>query len=204
MELRVLETLFKDLNSLMMKNQILFSLVFCLLASVAIGQKNPVKTYDAKLGIGVFPTFLKDDAQVNVLPITASVDYRLNKKFSLGVYGGYSKSTATKQEVFGDSNSIQWSNQFTTAGLRGTIHHQTAYENWEVYGGVTLGMNFSTITILDGTKETADYLKLEDQSKFVYTAFLGTRFHLSDQVGVFAELGFLTSLANVGVSYRFN
>ncbi|MCH2081734.1 MAG: outer membrane beta-barrel protein [Saprospiraceae bacterium] len=187
-----------------MKKHILFALLFCLLAGVASGQKNPVKNYDAKLGIGIFPTFLKDDTKLNVLPITASIDYRLNKKFSLGIYGGYSKSTASKQDIFGDSNFIQWSNQFTAVGLRGTIHHQTAYENWEVYGGMTLGMAFSDISILDGTKETAEYLKLEDQSEFIYTAFLGTRFHLSDQLGVFAELGFLTSLANIGVSYRFN
>ena len=187
-----------------MKNHILFSLLFCLLAGAAIGQKNAIKTYDAKLGIGIFPTFLKDDARVNVLPITASIDYRLNQKLSLGLYGGYSKSTATKQDAFGDGNAIQWSNQFSVVGLRGTIHHQTVYENWEIYGGMTLGMTFSKISILDGAKEIVNYLKLEDQSEVVYTAFLGTRFHLNDQVGVFAELGFLTSLANIGVSFRFD
>lgn len=189
---------------MIMKTQILLSLLLCLFCFSAFGQdKSQDYQLDARLGIGLFPTFLKDDATVNVLPLTAQMDYRLNKMFSLGAYAGYSKSTALQEDIFAEGDDLKWENQFISTGIRATIHYQTEYKNWEIYGGFIAAMNFSNINVLEGRPSTVETLQLKDRSSFSYSAFVGTRFHFTDQIGVFGELGFMTSLANIGFSYRF-
>lgn len=188
-----------------MKRKFLFSLALVCLSLSVFAQKSETKPtkFDARIGIGLFPTFLKDDAQVNILPINANLDYRLSKLFSLGIYAGYSKSTASKQGVFGGDDMLEWSNQFLTVGVRGTFHFPTSFKNWEPYGGVTIGANTSMIEVKQGVPETIEKMQLKTNTDFAMTFFVGTRFKVSENIGVYGEIGFMASLANVGISYRF-
>lgn len=157
---------------------------------------------DVNFGVGALPTFAKDKGKVLVVPLTMNATYKLTNKFSLGVYAGHS-ATETNRELFNDGVLSQWQNHFTTVGIRAAAHSSNQY-NWEIYGGMTVSYNYSRIKMMEGDlDQMAKHMGIKSHSgKVAASAFLGTRYAVTDKLGMYGEVGFGISILTFGVSLR--
>ncbi|MEN0004018.1 MAG: outer membrane beta-barrel protein [Bacteroidota bacterium] len=155
---------------------------------------------DISVGVGLLPTFNKDDGDVKLLPLTIGADYQFSQHFSLGLLYGHSITEA--EEVFLDADPVKWSNSFSTVGLR-VIVNGGKWEKWDVYGGFSLNYNSSVITILEGNNPSViETVGLESETTFSYTGFIGANYAIDKKWAVFGELGYSVSIASVGVKYQ--
>lgn len=166
-------------------------------------QRKKLQQYDLSLGVGLFPTFFKDEGRQLAPPLALVASYRLAPNISAGLILGYS-STETSQTIHGELQPTRLRNNFSVAGLRFAAH-TTRFENWDIYGGLALAYMRSQIDILQGDAEKWKQQNgiREKSGRMIMTAFLGSRFKVGDHLGAFAELGFGVSLLQAGISYRF-
>ena len=183
-----------------MKKVTLFSLIICF--CFAFQTMNAQGRYDINFGVGALPTFAKDKGTTKLLPLVMNVHYKINPKFSLGVFAGHSV-TETNREFINDGQLTQWKNRFSTFGIRAAAHTDKLYK-WDIYGGMTLSYNFSNIEVIEGNMDIlADHMGIKPRSgKFSASAFLGSRYEITKHLGIFGELGFGISILTMGVSCR--
>ncbi|MCB0547517.1 MAG: hypothetical protein KDD19_08000 [Phaeodactylibacter sp.] len=159
--------------------------------------------FDVNFGIGLLPTYAKDQGRPAGLPLSASLNYRIQQNFSLGAFAGYSFSHGTR--VFpGSETAAPWQNRTTVAGLRFAAH-SNPIGNWEFYGGTAAGIHTSRFDIMeDKAREKALRHGFQSHnSKFYATGFLGARYCLTKKAALFTEVGMGDSLLKMGVSLRF-
>ena len=159
--------------------------------------------FDVNLGIGLLPTYAKDAGRPTGRPLSLSANYRVQKNFSLGAFAGFSSTTGTR--VFaGSETASSWENRTTVAGLRFAAH-SNPLGNWEFYGGMAGGLHYSRFDIMDAKAREKALKHGFDaiQSKFYATGFLGARYCLKKNFGLFTELGMGDSIVKAGLSLRF-
>ncbi len=154
-------------------------------------------------GMGIFPTFAKDDATIVVPPVSARLNIRVVPNFSLGAYAAFSSSEAHQVGLPG--NAIRdVDNEFYLFGLRAAAH-TNRMDNWDIYGGAMLGYNVPKVdnTI---TKEKSDIdgpaFSRPAENEFTYSAFVGATYYPVKNLGLFAEVGYGISIFNLGVSVK--
>lgn len=171
---------------------------------------------EAHVGLGISPTYLKDKASAEVVPITIQASLRLWPKYSLGVVAGYSVSDfrlrgsqtqtqAQTQTLRGEEVYLR--NTYQMAALRVAVHTRHRRSgNWEAYGGLAIGVQHTDIEVLSGTITGIDSHKNipRTATKFYYSGFVGGRYHFTKNVGIFSEIGWGASLLSLGVIYRWN
>ncbi len=185
-----------------MKNLFLCCIACCFVLQIAHAQRFTPHA-DINFGIGILPTFVKDHGKAKVLPLSLSADYKFTEHFSLGLAASYSVTESGMQE-FQDGSTAQWRNYFSMATLRAAAHSRLLNDCWNIYGGLNLGYTNSKIDMMHGE---AEKVKTErgigrKGNNFLYTAFLGARCAIGQNIGLFGEVGFGVSLAKVGVSVR--
>ena len=171
----------------------------------------PLRVYksgqlDARVGIGVLPTYLADRNRVEqAFPaIYAALDYRLTDNFTLGAYYGRSDSE-TIEYIFSDGVRGSWLNNTQTYGLRAAFHLSDKVKNADFYGGFTIGRTKALIDCSDPTMERMQrYMGIEAiNSRTVMSGFLGGAYTFTKRFGAFAEIGAGgIALARAGVNVR--
>jgi opacity protein-like surface antigen len=185
-----------------MKNLLVIalSLFFVFSAQLAHAQIAKAGTMDAAFGVGVLPTFNKDDGDVKLLPLVVGVDYQFSQHFSLGLMYGHSITEAS--ESFLDAQEVRWENSFSTVSLR-VLVNGGKWEKWDVYGGFSLNYNQADITILEGNDpEVINTIGLDDETTFSYTGLIGAQYAVTKKFSVFGEVGFNVSIGTIGVKYQ--
>ena len=144
---------------------------------------------DLNLGVGLVPTFGAGDVGI---PLSLSVDYGFNDQISLGGYLGYA----------GSSDNIPFlgkiSYNYIIVGARGAYHFDLS-EKLDTYAGLFLGYNVASVSIensLAGAPEP------DAAGGFTYSLFAGARYHFTDQIGAFGEVGYGISILNLGLTLR--
>ncbi len=186
-----------------MKNRTILSIVITVLLVQISFAQNKLPKFEVSAGVGLLPTFLKDKKQVNVLPASLMIDYRINKKYSIGLFGGYSKSTSIINDKMMDKPAMI-TNDFSVAGVRMAIHNMN-FKRWDIYGGISLGIAHSKFTVKDG-----DVSKLIKHKKFTPVknnfmpgAFVGARYTLGYNMAIFGEVGSGLSILSLGITKKF-
>ena len=185
-----------------MKRLMILMAVLVLALSITNAQTT-FKKGDIELaaGIGLFPTFAKDNATTTIPP--ARFNLRLAPNFSLGAYAAYSSSEAHQVGLPGGAVR-DVSNEFYVLGLRAAAH-TNRMDNWDIYGGAMLGYNIPKVdeTI---TKEKSDIdgptFSRPAENKVTYSAFVGASYYPMKNIGLFAEVGYGISIFNMGVSLK--
>jgi len=146
----------------------------------------------AGLGIG-FASYLGGNS--NLPPISLSYDYGYNDKISIGGYLGYSSAS----EDLGFVGT--WNYTYIIVAARG-LYHFEIIDNIDTYGGLLLGYNIASSEIEGGNN---GFLTPATPTVggVLYGAFIGGRYALTDQFGVFLELGYGIAAVNVGVNFKF-
>lgn len=182
-------------------------LSICLFSTVDLQaqKKQKMPNWEARAGIGLFPTFLKDHAKTELQPVSLEVRYRPSHKFSIGLLAGSSISQAMLEHHTGEKRLVR--NSFQMYALRGAIH-SNPFEKWELYGGVTLGYTNSNVEYLmpDNTKGDdgpSFFPEAKERDGLLFSAFLGTNYRVYEKVSLFGEISYGLSLATAGVAIRF-
>lgn len=154
-------------------------------------------------GMGIFPTFAKDDAAIVVPPLSARLHIRALPNFSLGAYAAYSSSEAHQVGLPGGAVR-DVDNEFYLFGLRAAAH-TNRLDNWDIYGGAMLGYNVPKVNNTL-TKEKSEIegpvFSRPAENEFTYSAFVGATYFPVKNLGLFAEVGYGISILNLGVSVK--
>ena len=189
-----------------MKNKTLLSLIFLAFTlQISFAQNSKIKyTYlEVSARIGLIPTFVKDVSRAEIPAVGIDVDYRINRKFSVGLFGGYTK-VMSHPNMLGDGKPMTFLNQFTMTGVKFAVH-STNLKKWDFYGGMSLAYAHSLIDVMEGDIEKLKKHKnfIESSGKMVYSAFVGAKFLVNTNLSFFGEVGYGISLLTVGVSKKF-
>lgn len=118
------------------------------------------------------------------LPVSACLDYGLSNRISLGAH-------YTGDYVNGD---------YSVMGLVGKYHLMTK-ERFDPYVGVILGYK--------SYKELNSYVSeiygesYDKYNGFLFSGFVGAKLYVTNQLGLFGELGFGVSTLTLGVVKKF-
>ena len=162
---------------------------------------------EATFGLGLVPTFLADKAKVKLLPLAVGIEYRFSETFSLGATATHSISES-KPVVLGDGVEATWTNRYSQFVLRPLVHI-TRIEDWDFYGGFSIGVARSGIVGQSNGKEEdlreyERHMGIESRTNGVFSGIAGLRYVLSPKWTVGAELGFGASIFTVGANYYLN
>jgi len=143
-------------------------------------------------GIGVGNYISYKGYSTRVLPILGSFEYAvvdlLDGKGGIGV-GGYVAYTSFGSK--GDEND--WKVSDLVIGPRGLFHYQFL-DKLDTYAGLMLGYD---IVSYDNNTD------INHGSRFRADFFVGARYYIANNIGVFAELGYNVAPLELGVCYKF-
>ncbi len=129
------------------------------------------------------------------LPIAASFDYGINDNISVGGYAGFVSQTEDLGVITAKYTNL-------ILGARGA-YHLPLVDNIDTYGGLMLGYNIvsSEVTSSNPLFPTTGFAA--SASAFTYSVFVGGRYHFTDNIGAFAELGYGIAYLQLGVALKF-
>ncbi len=163
---------------------------------------NPGIGYGINYGYGgtFFPSIsvaLDDGLKVNAGPGTIGIGGIIGFKF--GSYGFYSNYT-----------NVNYSNSYseTVIAVRGTYHWTPpGAANVDLYAGIPIGIRLDHYTEYNPYYDSylGYYVPGETSGTVVYPfigLFIGASYYFSNNVGVFAELGYDVSAFTVGLNFK--
>lgn len=153
---------------------------------------------DINLGIG-FVTFGMD-GETSFPPLSLSYEYAINDNVSVGGIVAY---TASTWEPFGsfmpDAPTAELS--AFIVGARGS-YHKELIDDVDTYLGVFLGYNSVSAAWTDDDPNTM--LPALEVGGVTYGAYAGARYHFTDNLGAFLEVGYGISAVNIGLTAKFD
>lgn len=159
--------------------------------------------FEVSTSIGLIPTFVKEVSRADVPPLGLTVDYRMSRRYSIGLYAGYTRVMSTP-DVFKNGEQMLFDTRFSMVGARFAVH-AIKYKRWDPYGGFGINYTHSNIDVIEGDMEKLILHKnfKSHKSKMMFSAFIGSKFAVSPTFSIYGEVGYGISLINVGISRRF-
>ncbi|MDD4631201.1 MAG: hypothetical protein PHQ77_03035 [Proteiniphilum sp.] len=157
----------------------------------------------ANVGIGLGSYYGGDGYTSSIPPLSVSyeqgiIDGLLDGKASIGV-GGYMAYTANKWETISGNVTYGYKYSYFILGARGTFHYQFI-DKLDTYTGLMLGYNAVRSKFFG---DSGSYTpEASGASGIGYSAFIGARYHFSDKLAAFAEIGYGISALELGISFR--
>ena len=158
---------------------------------------------DILTGFGLFPTFVKDQVNQVLPPLTLRYEYRISSNYSLGLEFGHSIATTRKEELYSDER--QYRNRFYFLALRNSAHcNCDNFDNWDIYGGFALGFNLTHISVINGNFGELEKLYgiRPRNTQLTFHGFVGTRYACTNRLSFFGEFGYGASLFQIGLGYK--
>jgi len=115
----------------------------------------------------------------------------------IGAYAGF---CTTKYEFF--DNGDHYSIRDLDLGVRGNYHF-VFNDKFDPYFGVWIGANITDHT-WDGDWEEPEGIYFSHESGLAAGAYAGARWMFTDNFGVNAEVGWLISVVNIGLTLKIN
>ena len=131
-------------------------------------------------------------------------EHGLHKYFGLGLALEYSASSATYKYGVQTSPYIVTINNKVMGGYVRFNGHLPIKEKFDIYGGVGLGYLYTLNKYSDTNPNlTVNFKNKETFFEFDYQVTVGFRFMVKDNIGLFAEFGWATTPAQIGVALKF-
>lgn len=181
---------------------ILVGLAMMTLSTISYGQR--YKQFkegqsDLNVGIGFVAFGLQGD--VSVPPVSVSYEYGVNDKIGVGIYAGYTASTFDYASFgfTGDAPTIDFT--YLMIAARGSYHFKLI-DNFDTYVGLMVGYNAATIDF-NADDFPAEFEPAFDVGGVLYGFHAGARYHFTDNLGAFLEIGYGVSAVNLGLAVKF-
>ena len=192
----------------MKNNKLFFALTLLFLGSHFLSAQH----YDAPLflkgeftlsaGVGVLPNINSRNIHSTLPPLSLNLDYRIAKRATIGAFASYAETSFQSDlpihaVIPRSSESKQY-----LFGVRAAAHYDV--NKTDFYGGFLLGYNYEeTVTnILNPIpNDEVPEKPVFNNGKVIYTAFLGINQRLTNNLGVFGEVGYGISIFKFGLSW---
>jgi len=190
-----------------MKNIIIITVSLFIVTIASHAQPLTFEKQDIGIGIGV-PS-MNDNSYTSQSPaITLRYEYGLSDKIGIGYIGvGGLLSIAGGEYTntyFSSNPSVDFSQ--TLIGPRAAYHfdmveltNNKEWSNIDVYSGAFVGLKFESAKYEN--PNTGKRIK-DRKTKLATDIFAGIRYGFTQNIGVFAEIGFGVSYFSVGASWR--
>ena len=154
------------------------------------------------LGIGLFPTFLKDGGDLLIPPTSLFYEKKLKDHLSLGGSIGYS-NTLSKVYYGAASEFKAYENRFYYFNVR-SGGHCVLYKNWDFYGGGSIGYYFLKMKSQMGAFGDFEHHRgIKEQSgNIVWNAYVGLRYNCCSRLIFHGELSYGVSIFNFGIGFK--
>lgn len=191
---------------------ILLLIIGCMSNSNA--QSFAKQQIDINFGVGIGNTFIKTGASKVFPAISTSFDYGITDAISLGAYLGYSSATynffGRNFCPSGNGNYFDYTDtykyKFSIIGLRGAYHFAKFInsDKTDVYLGAMAGTNLvqSTYSTNDPCAEHVA-LPVQKYNALIFSGYAGIRYRFTENIGIFAELGYGITYATLGINFKF-
>ena len=150
---------------------------------------------DINLGVGFVTFGLNGDG---ALPISVSYEYGINENISVGGFAGYVSST---EDFSGSGFDYTWKYTYIIVGVRGAYHKELV-DGIDTYAGILLGYNAASATF-EGDESIKSFITEPSVGGIAYGIYAGGRYHFTDNIGAFLELGYGISAVNLGLTFKF-
>ena len=198
---------------------ILKKIVLLLVVLVTIkaeAQSFKAKQVDINIGLGFGSRYRVSSVFGYRPPISISGEYGITDEISIGVYLGYTgyslRYTGSDYCNNGNGNggyytyedTYSWS--FYIIGLRGAYHFAKFVKDdkMDLYGGLMLGNTFYNYNY-STTSSCGNHIKTYYSTSgphLAYALFAGGRYHFTDKIGGFGEIGYGISYLNIGLNIK--
>ena len=170
-----------------------FALSLGTAANAQMFQKGQI---DLNLGVSIGSTLSGSGAgySTSLPPLSASVDYGVTDKISVGGFLGYASS---KFKYAGFGTDYEYKYTYTVFGVRGAYHFDLT-EKLDTYAGAMLGYNIVSVT----ASGDAAVGFAAAASAPALGAFLGARYRFTEKIGAFAELGYGLGYLTLGLNVK--
>lgn len=145
-------------------------------------------------------------------PLHLKLEYKLNKKWSLGLNANYMsynihyQSVAFDPKVGSVPNEVKISSSSVSLNARANYYFASMdwpNKRWEFYSGLGLGYNFSKFDVTSQYEEYTPVIEFGDIYKLGFELSAGGRFAFSKHLAVYSELGFAKSFVQLGITGSF-
>lgn len=151
------------------------------------------------MGVGILPTFHKDEATLVVPPSVIGYENRISERLSLGLRTGYSSSQVDylrKDSYFNDV-------YFVSARLGA---HCTLYKHIDIYGGAALGVYHSDLRSANPENAVPYQVQRAHEyngaTHFTWMAYVGVKRNLCKHLYAYGELSYGISIATLGIGLK--
>ncbi len=140
-------------------------------------------------------------------PIALGFEYGVAEKIGVGLQLGYGqvKSVATDKDGLGAGKDYIETSKLTSiqALVRGNYHFGSS-EKFDPYIGLGLGYGNFKFTVTDNDPSSTSTYKIAVPSAFGFSGALGARYYFTPNIGIYAEVGYVTgSIAQAGLVAKF-
>ena len=187
------------------------SLLFCSLALSGSAQSFAKSQKDLNIGFGFGNHYAGHSYNSSTPAISIAFDYGITDEISLGGmlgFGGasyqyfYYDNCGTAAGTFSDTYKYS----FTLVGFRGAYHFDKLIKipQLDAYAGLILydAIGHYTFSTTNPCGKRGVYAS-NTYGGFYFGGFIGARYRFTDHFGVFLELGYGLSEANLGLNYKF-
>jgi opacity protein-like surface antigen len=132
-------------------------------------------------------------------PVALGFEYGVAEKIGIGVQLGYGQVKSTSTGTFTSNETLTSFQAFA----RGNYHFGSSAK-FDPYIGVGMGYGNFKYKYSDNDPSSDPLETISIPSAFGFTAALGARYYVSQNIGVYAEIGYVTgSIAQVGLVAKF-
>ena len=173
--------------------------------SVGIGFPNLVSTF-----LNIYAN--EQDYKVKGMgPYHLKYEYRAGSHIGIGLNINYASTRVDYIKDFVNDNGvtihnhIRIKNSSTALNFRTNLHilNASTSPRTDLYFGLGIGYKFGGIKITADDINGAPSLRLPSLWHLGFETTFGYRYFFTDNIGIYAELGFAKSIAQVGVTGRF-
>lgn len=140
-------------------------------------------------------------------PIALGFEYGVAEKIGVGVQLGYGQVKSTSTDVGGNSNGGDLTSTESLTSIQALVrgnYHFGSSEKFDPYIGLGLGYGNFKYKYSDNDPNYPDAGTFAVPSAFGFSGALGARYYVASNIGIYAEIGYVTgSIAQVGLNVKF-
>lgn len=151
------------------------------------------------------PIYLKNKSTTTG-PMYFKYQYMMDENVSIGLnlaYINMYRGVTYQSNKNGIDTVISDSRKFNSYSVLARVnYHNTPDEAFDLFIGVSVGYRFARTTIYDGFNNTTETFGPLNNFPIGFEAIVGARYLITENIGIYGELGLAKSVIQFGLSYK--
>lgn len=138
-------------------------------------------------------------------PVYMKYEYMTDENVSVGINIAaisYHSSSRFQTNYNGIDTSFSNTYNFNSYSILARVnYHNSPDESFDTYAGISVGYRYASTRLAEGSKGTNEVTK--NQVPIGIEAVIGARILITENFGIYGELGIAKSILQFGASYKF-